>query len=259
MCKVSICIPTYNNSEKVKRLLDSVCIQTYKDYEIIISDNSDDTSVQEIINNYHFDRIKYIHNDNNIGPVANWNNTLEVATGIYIKIMFADDWFAAENSLEKFVNMLETHSEIELAFSGTYQVDENNISRRAILPEDASKLLHDTNVLFIGNYIGAPSAVIYRNNKMKFDTKLKWLVDLELYMRLLERGGFIYTEEPLVSIGISQEQMTMECKKDWILQLREYKYIYFKHKLYKNIFYTCHLIKVYFIGKLNKLGANIQM
>jgi cellulose synthase/poly-beta-1,6-N-acetylglucosamine synthase-like glycosyltransferase len=39
--KVSICIPVYNNPNGLKKLLDSIRIQDYKDYEVIVSDDSD--------------------------------------------------------------------------------------------------------------------------------------------------------------------------------------------------------------------------
>ena len=63
MAKVSICIPTYNRPDCLKRLLESVFSQTYKDYDIIITDNSDGNSVLDIVNNYS--GIKYYKNRKN--------------------------------------------------------------------------------------------------------------------------------------------------------------------------------------------------
>nr|MCR4832765.1 glycosyltransferase [Butyrivibrio sp.] len=46
--KVSICVPTYNNPEDVSRLLQSIARQTYKDYEVCISDDSTDDKIEKI-------------------------------------------------------------------------------------------------------------------------------------------------------------------------------------------------------------------
>ena len=43
--KVSICIPTYNNAEEVERLLQSISVQEYKDYEVNISDDSTNNAI----------------------------------------------------------------------------------------------------------------------------------------------------------------------------------------------------------------------
>ena len=47
--KVSICIPTYNSSETVRRLLDSIFVQTFTDYEVIVSDDSHGSEIENLI------------------------------------------------------------------------------------------------------------------------------------------------------------------------------------------------------------------
>ena len=49
MGKVSICIPTYNNLEQVKHLIGSINEQTYQDIEIIITDDSTNSDIEEWI------------------------------------------------------------------------------------------------------------------------------------------------------------------------------------------------------------------
>ena len=46
---VSICIPAYKRISYLKRLLESIIIQTYKDYEVIITDDSDNDSVKDLL------------------------------------------------------------------------------------------------------------------------------------------------------------------------------------------------------------------
>jgi glycosyltransferase involved in cell wall biosynthesis len=46
--KISICIPAYKRVNYLRRLLDSIAIQTFRDFEVIITDDSDDLSVKEL-------------------------------------------------------------------------------------------------------------------------------------------------------------------------------------------------------------------
>ena len=49
MVKVSICIPTYENAEEVARLIGSIGIQTFQDFEVVITDDSRDNKIEEFI------------------------------------------------------------------------------------------------------------------------------------------------------------------------------------------------------------------
>ena len=61
---ISICIPTYKNVDYLQRLLQSVIIQTFKDYEIVITDNSPDNSVEQLVTEWKSKlSIRYYKND----------------------------------------------------------------------------------------------------------------------------------------------------------------------------------------------------
>lgn len=88
MPKFSIIIPVYNVENYIKRCLDSVKNQTYKDYEVIIvNDGSTDKSI-EIAKKYDFTII----NQNNTGLSAARNNGVKKAKGEYIIFLDSDDY-----------------------------------------------------------------------------------------------------------------------------------------------------------------------
>ena len=234
MIKVSVCIPTYNNVSGLKRLLDSLAVQTFHDYEIIISDNSDDQSIYHLIQNYSLP-IQYMPLPKG-NPTANWNNALSMAHGEYIKIMHHDDWFTDNDSLMKSVMLLDHAPEALLAFCGSRQVNLSDSSYydRFISDSDVTLIRSDWHNLFLDNTIGAPSAVIYRNsaNAFRFDESLKWLVDMDYYMQILSQNStFVYTIEPLTSIGLSSKQITASCISDASLIMTEYMHLYKKYSL----------------------------
>lgn len=103
---------------------------------------------------------------------------------------------------------------------------------RSISDENEALIREDWRNLFLGNYIGAPSATIYRRNDQEYEPKLTWLMDMEYYMRLLEKKPELAcTKEPLVCIGVSENQLTEECRGDGKLNIFEYGFLLMEFKL----------------------------
>lgn len=268
--KVSICIPAYNNEQAMRRLLASIEMQSYKDYEVILTDDSDTDGIRKLAEEKEY--VRYHKNEKRLGATANWNAAIAKSSGEYIKIMHHDDWFTDENSLQAFVDMLEEHPEADMAFCGSRQVEtDGNVGEagsqeshgnsydRFTSKEDIRLLEADYRNLFLGNTIGAPSAVIVRRSAIErepgnksentmgivYDEKLTWLVDMEYYMHILSRNPhFAYTDRPLVSIGVGKEQLTEKCRDDKELNVFEYGYIYQIYDLVSEKKYRQKLIQI---------------
>ena len=246
--KVSICIPTYNNVDEVERLLQSIDRQEYKDYEVNISDDSTNEEIENLIRKY--EKVNYIHNKKPLGHIFNWNAAIRMAKGEYIKIMFSDDWFTDAHSLGSFAALLDADEKAMLAFSGSRQVmlDGQNIDAmqhvakehqrssydRCASTEYIEGLRKDYRRLFLGNQIGAPSAVIYRRGSSAalFDEKSNWASDMFLYFDLLQKSNaFAYTKEPLISIGVHEHQYTESFSDKDMRIYNDYRYLYTKYHL----------------------------
>lgn len=226
MKKVSICIPTYEQPKNLQKCLESIKIQNYKNFEVIITDDSKSNSLELIAENFQqFFDIKYIKNMETKGSPENWNESLKYATGDYIKILHHDDRFKNETSLEKFVALIEENENINVVFCSSYHIDSNGnyISSHILNPEKLALIEDDPKKLFLGNIIGAPSVVMYKSSITEtFDKRLKWLVDLDFYIRVLEENRFAYTSEELIEINIVQEnRVTQECINDRKINIYE--------------------------------------
>ena len=256
MPKVSICVPTYNNVKDTERLISSVMEQTYEDYEIIITDDSDNDNIEKLIQKLSDERIRYVHNVNKLGHIFNWNAAIEKAEGDYIKIMFSDDWFTYPQSLEEFVGMLDSHPEADLAFSNSMQVSGKESYKRKVSEIFIPRLKEDWRNIFLGNEIGAPSDTIYRRNGIKFDEKSNWASDLELYMQILQKNPhFAWTDRPLVSIGMHEEQYTHTFDEKDERIFNDYLFMYQKYKLWESEQCKAFFLKEYII----KFGKGISV
>lgn len=232
--KVSICIPAYKRPKLMRACLMSISKQTFTDYEVIITDDSPDNSVEAVVNEFKnkIRNLKYYKNKTQKGSPENWNECITKAIGEYIKIIHCDDALSDELSLYKYVKMLNENPNADFAFSSSNMSDKNGVITNMHKPniEKVNNLSKNIGSLFSGNFIGAPSATIHRKNNIHYDKNLKWLVDIDFYIMLLKKNPhFVFTEEPLIIISSEgNDKVTNECANDKCVLFREYLYVYNK-------------------------------
>lgn len=109
--RFSICIPVWEQHgsglKHLNDLINSIHIQSFKNFEIIISDHSKDKVISDyvlgLIYRGYLIGSRYVQYVENYGNgVANLNNALKMANGEIIKIMFQDDFMFDRRCLEKF-------------------------------------------------------------------------------------------------------------------------------------------------------------
>ena len=126
---VSIGIPTYNNPAGLKRTLECITSQTYRNLEIIISDNfspsPETASVIEEISTSDF-RIRYYRQEKNIGATANFKFVLEKATGDFF-MWAADDDEWLPTFISTLLEPLQKYPEVSVAMCGVKRIDESGI------------------------------------------------------------------------------------------------------------------------------------
>jgi glycosyltransferase involved in cell wall biosynthesis len=119
---VSIVLCTYNGSRFVEEQIDSLLKQTYRNTEIIISDDASDDDTPEILQQYKSDsRVQlYLHKKNK-GPVSNFSFALEKAAGEFICCCDQDDiWM--ESKIEK---LLAAIQDCNLVYGNSILIDES--------------------------------------------------------------------------------------------------------------------------------------
>lgn len=211
---ISICIPAYKRIHYLKRLLDSIEIQSFKDFEVILSDDSDDQSVQALIQPYGSKfSITYYQNKPSLGTPANWNFGISKANGTWIKLMHDDDWFASVDSLAQFA--AATKQGKKFIFSGYANfMESTSVLQPVLFPETAKqKIINNPLLLLSENHIGPPSVTLFHQSITAiYDERMKWRVDLEYYIRIIhQEHDFAYIQRPLIHVGVSESQVTNAC------------------------------------------------
>ncbi len=122
---VSLGMPVYNGANFIAATLDSLLTQTYRDFELIITDNASTDDTEAIVRAYaaRDGRIRYQRNETNIGGSANYNLTFELARGRYFKWAAHDD-LCAPTFLERCVEALERDPDVVLAYTQARAIDD---------------------------------------------------------------------------------------------------------------------------------------
>lgn len=208
--KVSIVLLSYNNLEYLEECFNSIVKQTYKNIEVVLSDdcsrNIDKNSiilrVENVIKNSTIN-VKYIFHDVNVGTVKNSKNAILNSSGDIIIPLAIDDLLYDNNTVENIVNYFNNNdcliaSSIRANFNEEGKIiSYRPTSKQKELFNNKEELLQD--ILKFGNFIGGCNTY-YRKELFKevgyFDESYRLLEDFPYYIKILEKGINI----PLIDI-----------------------------------------------------------
>jgi glycosyltransferase involved in cell wall biosynthesis len=188
--KVSIAIPTYEcygkSGEFLDDLLRTIEIQTFKDFEVCISDHSVNDDVLNVVNEFK-DKFKIVFQKNTEhrgnGP-ANTNAAIDLCSGEIVKVMFQDDFFYDDEALEKIVNEMDNSDKMWLLNGSNHTRDNGHSFYWDLYPVMNDKLLEGVNT------IGPPSVLSFRNSvPIRFDIGLVYFMDVEFYYAMMSEYG----------------------------------------------------------------------
>jgi glycosyltransferase involved in cell wall biosynthesis len=230
---VSVVVPVYEQPELLRRVLKSIAMQDFSDYEVIVSDDSRGDEVEAVVRQeaHAFPQLLYVRNQPAKGSPQNWNHGMDQAKGRYLKIMHHDDWFAEPFALRFMVEALQA-DEGRLVFGGIkgrYEAEQRNYTN---LPskQQLEQMQKDPLQLLRGNLIGPPSTIMFKRQEARFDPNLKWLVDIEFYLQLLLQGHRLHLVNQVLFENVqTAASVTKSVEHDKHLNVFEYMYVAAKH------------------------------
>jgi len=221
---VSIGMPVYNSCKYLEETLSSLLGQTFKDFELIISDNASTDNTEQICRDYakRDERIRYYRNRINLGASRNYNRVFKLSTGKYFKWAAGDD-LCAPDYLRRCVSILDNNPEVVICYSRTKIIDErgrvikdfnDNLHLQSGIPSvrfiKFIRSMRECNAIFglirsetlkmtplIGNYIASDSCL---------------LAELSLYGKYHEIPEFMFfrRNHPLASSNNKETEYQLE-------------------------------------------------
>jgi glycosyltransferase involved in cell wall biosynthesis len=240
MPEISICIPTYEFKGKGVKYLadifDSLRKQTFQDFDIVISDHSEDNVIHDFCEEISKEfSIIYLKNPNDRGfQGSNINCVMENAEGRILKLLMQDDLFVDDKALEKIKKGFD-ETNCKWLFHGFTHTTDGIETHRDCVPNWCDMVLEGRNLL------GSPSCVaILNKTKMYLDTNLKLLVDTEFYHRMRIENGMPYIipdilianreHDDRTSNNIQYDTRIDHPEGSWLVDSKELDYVVVKHK-----------------------------
>lgn len=197
---VSIIIPVYNAEKTVRDTLDSVLMQTFTDYEVIMTDDCSTDCSYEILCEYaEMDtRFRVIKNEKNSGTSFSRNEAVKHANGEYVAFLDADDLWLPDK-LQKQLVTVKSHQDALIWYTGSGFISADGKRKASILhvPERV-----DWKELLKQNNISCSSVVLRRETALDypFPSDIRCHEDYAVWLSILSEGGYAYgLDEPLLT------------------------------------------------------------
>lgn len=232
---LSVCIPTYEmgglGGAYLKQSLEVLSRQTFKDIELIVSDNSRNSEIEDLCIQFR-DRLNicYFHNSTSYGISGNTNNAIKHARGKIVKILFQDDFLYSDDSLQSLIDSFDLNHDHWLISACEHTYDGLNLYR-PFYPK-----YHDK--IFLGrNSISSPSVLAIKNdNPLFFDEKLTWLMDCDYYKRCFDLFGPPKILNKINVVNRTGSHQTSTAIVDDNMRKKEFEYIAKKYQANLSLF-----------------------
>src|SRR5687767_1155856 len=122
--KISIAIPSYNYARFLEACLDSIRMQTYTNYEVLIADGGSNDGSLEIIRRFCSDdtRFKLVSVEDN-GQADSIFKAFQHATGDILCFLNADDCYLCKDALSNVADAFISHESVQIVSFGGYYLD----------------------------------------------------------------------------------------------------------------------------------------
>jgi glycosyltransferase involved in cell wall biosynthesis len=198
MPTISVVIPAFNAGPTLKRAIDSVLGQSFADFEVIVCNDGSVDETAGILEGYG-SKITAIHQENR-GRGAARNRCLERATGEFIALLDADDWWMP-HKLEVQIDAARRFPDFGVYYANSYIVNGNGMIYRTM---NGRWHVGHSGWIFpylVRNNFVPTSTVLARTAAVRaagfFDDTLPRCQDLEWFLRLAALVPFHYTNELL--------------------------------------------------------------
>lgn len=187
---VSVILPAYNAEKYISQAIESVLIQNYRHFELVIINDGSTDRTEEIIESYKDEHIRYFKQSNR-GLAATHNEGIRQARGEFLIKVDADD-FIAVDFIGRHLNEFYNHRDADLVYCDDYLVEEDSKPIRIVeRPEysDRRILIRD---LFRAGFPVVPFRTCIRRHVFEkiglFNESLRIGEDYDIMKRFVKAG-----------------------------------------------------------------------
>ena len=263
---ISICIPTYNRFSNLKETLTNVTKLSLSQYfvkEILIIDNNQNLKGKEVVEKFLLKnkKIRYIKNEQNIGPENNFRKCIEQAKGDYVWLI-ADDDLLINGSLDIVSEHLKSDFDCLITNWSIYDNNFKYIIKNSIFDKNL-KFVNDKNFILknFSTKISFISSIIFKKNLFSdknillYDEFVKYQLSFLIFVYSIiadERNTILFEKNPLIKQRGDNDPYLRDYVKNYYNVFSDG--LNFFHKKIIELGYDKHSIK---ISKINSFNSFI--
>ena len=223
---VSIILNCFNGEAYLHEAINSIKLQTYKNWELIFWDNQSTDRSKKILNSFKLDKLKYFYSEKHTSLYEARNLAEKKCEGEYIAFIDADDTWE-KNKLEKQIKLFENKL-VGVVYGNLWIYNEKSKKRKIFSKDKLIKGIIDKKIL--SNYkIGIITSMIRKDllidNKIYFDKKYNHIGDFDLFIKLSRICEFDAVQAPVATYRIHGNNLSLKNSdreiselKSWLLE-----------------------------------------
>ena len=268
---VSIILPTYNwREERIRKAIESVLNQTYKDFELIIINDASTNNVEDIIKEYEKkdDRVVYIKNEKNLKLTKTLNKWIDIAKWKYIARQDDDDIWQDKEKLWKQIAFLDAHEDYWLIWTNCIIMDQDENEMYSFNRPRTDKEIREN--MMVWNWI-VHSTIVMRKTALEkawwyYNPDWNYMEDYELWLRMWQVCKMYNITDSYIKYRVNRKSVTISHyrKQKWFNVKLMFKYMKYYPKKYflKGLVYRVRELVIpekwtkYILQKFRKFNVN---
>lgn len=206
--KFGVFLLSYKRPEYIGAAVSSILNQKNVEFDFIISENSPDNSVSEILPSLINNSVKIIKRSPSLSSLNHFNTILKECQSYEYAMLFHDDDILKPDALSKMLSALESNKNLSSVSCNAHIIEGNNFTQKILSPNIQNNLFLNGPTLLILRYIFRSlshtpfPSYIYRTSYLK-DLSLNEIdggkySDVSFLVKLIQRGPFLWISEPLM-------------------------------------------------------------
>ena len=240
---VSIVINCYNGEKYLRKSIESILDQSYKNLELIFWDNHSTDQSRNIIKSYDDSRIKIFFSQNHTTLYQARNLALKECKGDFVSFLDADDYYLRDKIAKQLLYFKD--EKVGVIYSNYYRYYED-IKKKKLLTNKMLPSGNLTQYILEESQISFMTVIVRKKSldslEFNFDPKYSIIGDYDLLYRLSFNWNFYYINEPLAVYRIHDENFSknsilfIDELKDWYNKNYN-SFINKKNYIYKKIIF----------------------
>lgn len=213
-------IPTFNREKVLLRAIDSVLAQTFCDFELLVMDDGSTDETRVRIEALNEPRLRYTWMPNSGGPATPRNRGLGMATGTWVCLLDADDYWLP-HKLEKLAQVAIESSDCDVICHNQERLHVPTGHRSTLRYGPLAPRMYET-MLVEGNRLANSATALRRafmdEHELRFNTNPSYVIveDFDMWLHIARLGGrFRFLDDVLGVYTIEQDNISLDETRYW--------------------------------------------